>query len=161
MKALYIKIIESKIFNFFKQQWWLGIFIGFISTLGIFPPNSLNPNRVDGLIADTYKGKYFGHITGKGSVEFNVMYILLEDSTLYNTSDKSAKKYLNSINVKEKHAKIIYQNVQNDQKSIVKLEIDGKVVCDENKWLVGIFWFCLIWVVWGGIGEIVRIWKSV
>lgn len=165
MKELFIKIGKLKIIIFLKKNYLWSLLIGFIPALCTFPPNIINPYRANGTIVKIYDKDIWLHVTGKGSTKTECKIIVLNDSSYYSTNDEATKTYLNSNNLIGKRTHIIYLNITNNNiynnNSIRKLEIDGEIIYNDDDWLVFVFWFCLIWFVWGGIGEIVRIWKSI
>ena len=161
MKGLFTRISNTRFFRVVKSQWWIGILTGFFTGLAVFPPNIINFNRVTGNISKTYNKIEWVHVKGKGSVPFPTVFIVLSDSVIFNSADKKCIEYIEANNVIGKKVNIIYIEREVGDKSISKLTIDNQVVGDEDKRLVFIFFASVIWVLVGGMAEIIRIWKSV
>ncbi len=160
MKVLFIRLLNTGLFKFIKHQWWIGILTGFFTGLAVFPPNIINFNKTTGYISRTYNQVVQVHIRGKGSVPFPTVFIILSDSTVFHSSDKKVLDYFTTYPSKNKFVEIKYKERRSGDKSISKLTIDNQAIGDEDKRLVIIFFVSLIWVIWGGIAEVIKIWKS-
>lgn len=160
MKALFINIGKSKIVYLFREYWWLAFLFAVFTAMWMWPPNFLNRNRVTGKIARTYEGEHWVTVARRGSSVSNALYIVLEDSSIYNSVDKDVIQVFRDNNFIGENIKLLYYNQQKERKGIQKLEIDGEIIQDEDKWLVAIFLFFAIWSILGVIGEVVRIWNA-
>lgn len=161
MKALFTKIIKSKIGGFFMEYWWLAILLTIFTAMWMWPPNFLNWNRVSGKIARTYEGELWVTVTQKGSAVTNALYIVLEDSSIYSTNGKNIIQEFRDKNYIGEKVELIYVKGQKQgERWIQKMVLEGKIIIDESKWLVAIFLFFAIWSILGVIGEVVQIWNA-
>ncbi len=159
MKELYTRISNTGLFEILKNQWWIGILTGIFSGLWCFPPNIINFNRVKGIVVKVYVSKDIVHVSGRGSFEFDELNLMFEDSSTYSIN-LILKPEIDCLNVIGKEVEIIYNNIGNHN-SIRRLKINDYLISTEDKRLVFIFFASVIWVLVGGISEVIRIWKSV
>lgn len=135
---------------------------GLILGMFIWVPNFINPNSVKGEICRYYKKDVNRYVRKAGKFVFPGLFIVLSDSIEYAIFDKEAQEYLFSKKVIGKMVELKYQGViLHSEKRVTKLKIDGKIIIDQNKPLVLLYVFCVLWGVLGAMFEAVRIWKSV
>jgi hypothetical protein len=125
-------------------------------------PNFLNTNNAYGVIARTYTDNFHAYASGGTSVDFNAVYIILEDSSLFHSSNKTVIALLNTPQSIGGKVKLKYSNnLERTDKRVTKLIYNGVVVLDNPILPLIILLLSFLWFVFGGIRELVRIWKSV
>jgi hypothetical protein len=129
-------------------------------SLFVWPPNFINYNRANGEIVRVYEDILYVHIKGRGSANTNALYIVFKDSSVFFTVDKKTITELKDVRYVGKQAELLFYNQQKGRKGITKLVIDNVVIQDEDKCFVLIFLICVLWVIIGGIAEVIRIWKN-
>ena len=160
MRKLYIRFQNSRANSIFRKYGWVAILPLFVMGMAMLPLNILNGNRVKGVVVFCQHKEHLIKVARRGSGYADYLMLYLPDSTAYGAVKSSHKEQLENMNIVGKEVKITYTDMQGAN-LMCRLEVDGEVIIDQNKWAVSILIFLFFWVVFWGINEIVMIWKSV